>query len=235
MKKQFAILTLLVMLAIGNAYARSTFSSERIREAAKQYVVSQVPGDCEVEVLGRVPDKSFDSDNIKAEFKMTEGHVAGLGSLMLKFSEHGNRVEIVNLRIRVRRFAEVPVAVRSVSVGDYLYGAVEMRRMEITAFNPDEIASKSEIKTCVARKIISEGNIVMKNKITKGNVIKRGQQVDIVVISGPVQVYTSGMAVTDAAAGERCKVKRDSRDGRNRNDYMTGWAGTDGKVYVKAQ
>ncbi len=235
MKKSIIISIILFFMISPISFAKSTFTSDRIEEAVKSFVLEKVYGDIEIEVLGGIRDRIFEDDNILAEFILTDDiEIRGITGVTLKFTNtKGDLKELMNIRLRVRIFQDVPVAVRDIKIGDYLYGAVDFRRMEVTKYNDGEIATKESIKTCVARKDIIKGHIVMKNKLAKGMVIKRGQQVDVVVVAGSVQVFSSGQALTDASVGEQCRIKRDNAE-RNQG-IMTGWAGEDGKVYIKAK
>ena len=234
--KKIIIISFIFLFAITSfSFAKSTFSADRIGEAVKAFVAERVYGDTEIEVLGGIRERTFESDNIVAEFIMQENvEIRGLCAVTLKFSDtNGNLKEILNIRLRVKIYQEVPVAVRDIAIGDYLLGAVDFRRMEVTKYSEGEIATHESIKSCVCRKDIIRGHVVLKNKLAKGMVIKRGQQVDVVVVSGSVQVFSSGQALTDASAGEQCRVKRDNA--KRNQGIMTGWAGEDGKVYIKAR
>jgi flagella basal body P-ring formation protein FlgA len=235
MKKSIITMIILLFAISSFSFAKSTFTADRIEEAVKAFVQEKVYGDIEIEVLGGIRDRIFEEDNIFAEFILTDDvEIRGICGVTLKFSDNrGELKELMNIRLRVRVFQEVPIAVRDIKIGDYLYGAVDFRRKEVTKYNDGEIATKESVKTCVARKDIIKGHIVMKNKLAKGMVIKRGQQVDVVVVAGSVQVFSSGQALTDAAAGEQCRIKRDN--GKREQGIMTGWAGEDGKVYIKAK
>ena len=227
MKNKIFWIVLFLVAIVAKASAEATFSADRIEEAAIAYLESRAFGDCEIEMLGGAKDMKFPADDVLAEFSLTGDLVIrGICTVKLKFSVGNRTLEVLQLRARVRLFEMVPVAIRNIEVGDFLYGAAEFKRMEVTKYRDGEIANKESIQVCVAKKRISQGKIVLKN-------IKTGQYVDVVVVSGPVQVYTSGQALTNAAAGERCRVKRDT--GSHKRGIMTGWAGADGKVYVKAR
>lgn len=61
-------------------------------------------------------------------------------------------------------------------------------------------------------------------------VIRRGENVRIVVVSGSVQVSATGTALQDAAVGDLIRVRRNG----TRSKILQGTAGADGNVYLSS-
>jgi flagella basal body P-ring formation protein FlgA len=61
-------------------------------------------------------------------------------------------------------------------------------------------------------------------------VIRRGENVRIVVVSGSVQVSAAGTALQDAAEGDLIRVRRNG----TRSKILQGTAGADGNIYISS-
>lgn len=236
-KKMKKLLYILKIIAIAlffanmNLYAKSTFTGEDIKIAAIEYVESITPDNYEVEVLGTLIDKTFRSDDIEGNFKKGMRDLRGITSITLEFAKNGKRLDAMSIPIRVKIFKEVPVAKSNIKVGEQLNGKYEVYRVDISSYREEQLISADAIKNAVCKRFVSKGKVISREKITYNSVITRGEPVEIVVVAGAVQVFSTGTAITDAAPGEKVRVKKNG----NKNKVLTGWAGEDGRVYIKAR
>lgn len=134
--------------------------------------------------------------------------VWGYLTLPVKVLMNGKDVERFNLSLEVRVYQQVFVAVapidRSTTITN---GLVEPRYMDITQLSGEPVLVGTELTGKVTRRYISKDTIILREFVEDPKVIRRNDQVTIVVVVGSIQVRAAGKALQDGAMGEIIEVE----------------------------
>jgi len=233
MKIQTLILISLSFFFFGSniLISESTFTGNDIEEATIEYIKSVVKDEIEIEILTNLHDKIFKPSGVTASFVTNGNKLRGNTAVYLEFFYNGKQIEKISIPLKIKIYSEVPVAIENISSGQNLSNSYEIRREDVSDYDVEKIASPNELKKAISKRHISKGRVITEDLISKNNLIRRGDEVDIIVVAGSVYVVSSGMAITDASEGEKVRVKKNGQ----KNQILTGWTGSDGKVYIKAR
>ncbi len=129
-------------------------------------------------------------------------------------------------------FAEAPEQVvapmRAIAQGEPL-SADDFTLLPASSRLPADVVTQlSELTDMEARRDLAAGRAVLRRAITPVRVVRRNQPVSLVFQSGGVRVVVDGLALSDAAAGERVRVA----NARTRK-VVTGVAAEAGHVEVR--
>ncbi len=225
MKKILTYSLFLFLLAYaGNA--ASTFKGDRLEAAAKSYVESKLKGDFEVKTFGLTDDVVLDKDNIHAEIKET-ADLKGIISVPIIFKS-GDKVEkTVLVKLEVKTFEMLPVASKHLKQGDEITSnEFTLERLETTLLKKQNYNTQELLGRTMAKNVRHGEPIALSD--TKGPLlVKRGDMVELTVISGAVKIRANAVSLQDASAGDRVRIKRDGE-----SKVLQGIVAKDGSVVI---
>lgn len=218
----------MLMIFLGqNAFAKSTFSSERLAKGLRDFIATQVQGDVEVEV-SPIEEQRFDQPNITARFNAPRESLRGRTNIIIEFLAGESVIRRIQVAARIRFYAEVPSAAEPIRRGEELQeNSVATERKEITSYKDGELPLVSELVGRRAAQNIQKGTIINRLMIEKQKLIHRGERIAVIAESGCVRVRTSGESLQDGAAGDRVRFKRDGSQ-----SIFSGKVAPDGTVVV---
>ncbi|MFO1349956.1 MAG: flagellar basal body P-ring formation chaperone FlgA [Gammaproteobacteria bacterium] len=108
----------------------------------------------------------------------------------------------------VRAYGEVVVAARTLARGAIIDDAdLKTERRDLTTLAGGFESSTENIVGKQLRRPLQAGEVVATSALLTRPLIKRGEQVTILARSGAVEIKASGIAMRDAALGERLAVR----------------------------
>lgn len=209
--KYYFLTAILVMLIAGVAVAlsKSTFSAERLESAVLHYVKSNVKYESEISIISMINDKTYDDNNVTAAI-IHNTELIGLTQIYIEFRNDERLIDRQKINVRVKLFAQIPVAASEIEKGKYISESdIVYKNAEITELNLSEILQKNRIVGKKATEKILKNFPLLSSNLTSDVMITRGEKVEVIAISGAVQIKTFGVAMNDAKAGEMIRVKRD--------------------------
>ncbi len=224
--KIFFTYSLFLFLLAYAGNAASTFKGERLEAAAKSYIESKLEGDFEVKTFGLTDDVVIDKDNIHAEIKES-ADLKGIISVPIIFKS-GDKVEkSISVKLEVKTFELVPVASKYLKQGDEITSQdFTLNRIETSLLKKQNYNSNELIGRTMAKNVRSGEPIALSD--TKGPLlIKRGDVVELSVISGAVRIRANAVSLQDASAGDRVRIKRDGE-----SKVLQGIVARDGSVLI---
>ncbi len=224
--KIFFTYSLFLFLLAYAGNAASTFKGERLEAAAKSYIESKLEGDFEVKTFGLTDDVVIDKDNIHAEIKES-ADLKGIISVPIIFKS-GDKVEkSISVKLEVKTFELVPVASKYLKQGDEITSQdFTLKRLETSLLKKQNYNTNELIGRTMAKNVRSGDPIALSD--TKGPLlIKRGDVVELSVISGAVRIRANAVSLQDASAGDRVRIKRDGE-----SKVLQGIVARDGSVLI---
>jgi flagella basal body P-ring formation protein FlgA len=97
-------------------------------------------------------------------------------------------------------------------------GDVQIAETEVSKLAQGHLRSLDDIQDVVLRRPIPAGTVLTPAMVTLPRLIRRGTRVMLVNDLGPIKVEMLGEAVSDAARGERVRVRA-----LNSGEVIEGW------------
>lgn len=211
MKNIITYITFFLALLISiNCYSQSTFSSQRLEQSARNFLQKQFSVNSFPIFLIKFPDVSFHSPTVKAKFDYLENLNSSIQKLDVLFYNNNELIRKIEIPFKITIQREVVVANRDIPPNSILKedDLITVGR-EVDNFNQ----ILDEIHFAVGKltnRRISKGETIKKSDLQQQKVVKRGQNVNIEVISGNVKIYSTGTAIQDGAIGDLIRVRRDT-------------------------
>lgn len=214
---KYIIYTFVFLIAF-NCYSQSTFSSQRLEEAGINYLQKQFGEKYLPSFLMKFPDVSFQSPSVKAKFDYTENLQTSIQKLDILFYENNELIRKIEVPFKIKIQKEVVVANKDIPPNSVIRedDLITVSR-DVDNYNQIIIEIQNAVGKLTARRI-SRGEIIKKNDLQQPKVIKRGQSVNVEVISGNVKIYTTGVASQDGAIGETIRIRRDNDNSKSTID-----------------
>jgi flagella basal body P-ring formation protein FlgA len=125
-------------------------------------------------------------------------------------------------------FHKALVTTRALAKGAHLQpGDVRIVETEVSELNQGYLQSVDEIQGLAARRPLPAGTVLSPSQVISPRLVRRGDRVTLVNMTGPIQVEMIGEAVSDAARGERIRVRA-----LNSGKVVEGWVESAGVVKV---
>lgn len=201
--------TLLFFAVLSPAFAGSTFSAERLVEAAREYLRQQAGPGADITYTGKVQDQTFSQSGVRARIRE---HTLGTGSyqsVIVEFSSDDTVIRQVSFPFSISRTISVPVAAADLPAGTIL--TAEHIRLEERSPQSVRVRDIPAVDDVIGRKLtenISASEILTPNRLTAPDGITRGQTVRLVVRTGTIVISTTAKALGDALPGEPVNVMR---------------------------
>jgi len=227
-KHFFGITAIIIICFTVNLNAQSTFSSERLERAIISYVKNINKCESSVEINQKIQEQRFTQSGVQASIKH-QGDLTGLCKVNIDFIFGNEIIRSIEVRIKVKLFANVPVATRFIPRGEDISAKdIEIRKAEVTNIDPNTVAEHGEAIGKKSKNGIPKGSIIKySDLIANADVlVKRGDRVQIIhYIGNQMSIKTTGFAMSNGTAGDIIKVKRD-------NHTLQGFIADDGSVII---
>ncbi|MFH1374442.1 MAG: flagellar basal body P-ring formation chaperone FlgA [bacterium] len=161
-----------------------------------------------VEVLScRLKSVDIESDDIIIR-PLTPKEPLGLFTVMVDVKDDGRVIESGQVRLRIKKFADVLVAADKIRNRQLLTGqCLTIRRMDVTSLNETPLRTLSEIDGFRARRNLRRGTILTTGAVEPVPDIEAGREVSIVYVDDLFRITVAGVALQAGIAGEYVKVK----------------------------
>jgi len=142
---------------------------------------------------------------------MTSKDPLGLFSIKAIVTIDGQTIESTQVRLRIKRFAEVLVATDRIGRHKE-FGAdnLELIRMEVTNLREQAVVSLDELVGHRSKRNIMQGTILTTSAIELIPDVEPGKLVDIVYADGICRITAPGTIMQPGSAGEYVRVKNKS-------------------------
>ncbi len=200
------------------AQAQSSFSGERLKNAAIAYAQKTVGADAEILTTQKIADQSFQESGVTAKCTGSEQSLRGMSNVGIEFAVNGRIVRRMQVPVQVKIMKEVPVVSSSISSNSLITGRLfsyEMR--DVSSFSENELLQQSELIGSTTKRFLPKGSIITRSAITDKNGIRGGMPATILVQAGNVVIRTRGSVLNDASIGETVRVMREGT-----NTMLTG-------------
>lgn len=197
-----------LVLFCGTAAAQSTFSSERLLEAARAHL-QQLASTTEVEPTGSIADQTFSQSGVQARIRNNTLAAGSTQNVVVEFTYNDKVIRQLSIPFRVARTVAVPVAAVSLPAGTVLshqHIAIEQRPAASVRTRTLVAVDSLVGKKLTSNVAVSES--LTTDKLTQADAIRRGQNVTLLARSGSIVVSTQARALGDALPGEQVTVVR---------------------------
>lgn len=202
------LLMLVFCLQTFELNAQSTFSGQRIKALAENYIKTKFGENCTPVLLIEPNDFKFNESSVKAKFEFQERNVSSIQKLFLAFYSQNQLIKTYELPFRVKIKKEVIVAKRDILPNEIITkDDILLENIEVDNIN-DIMTDISQINKMSLKRRVKAGDVIRKSFLKPQNIIKNGQLVTLKVISGTVTIETTGTALQDAACGDVIRVRR---------------------------
>ena len=164
--------------------------------------------ECEIDILSN-PFAATVIGTDQIGFRaLTLSEPAGLFTVLAELKNDGVLVKRCQVRLRVKRFAEVIVATDRLKRHDRLTGdKLVSKRMEITSLRQQPIRSIEQLDGFRIKRNLSKGKILTTGLIEAVPDIEVGREVSILFSDGLCTITAPGRMLQTGWKGDRVKVK----------------------------
>jgi flagella basal body P-ring formation protein FlgA len=132
----------------------------------------------------------------------------GLFTILVTADRNGAVVDRGQVRLRIRKFADVAVLSKQVKFHQSLdQTVVAVKRMEVTNLREQPLAAGDDPSGYRAKRNLTVGQILTNEAIEPLPVIESGSEIAIVATGGAFSISAEGIALQDGARGEQIRVK----------------------------
>lgn len=211
MKQLAAGLAMVMLSGPSLAAALAIQSAAEIIERAETFLTAAASGQHSgrVEVkLGRLDPRLRLSrcDQPLEAFQPPGARMSGTTSVGVRCPSASGWTIYVPATINV--FSKALVTSRTLAKGAALQpGDVQITETEVSKLGQGHLQSLEEIQDVVLRRPLPAGTVLTPSLVVSPQVVRRGTRVTLVNGEGPIKVEMLGEAVSDAARGERVRVR----------------------------
>ncbi|MDX9858166.1 MAG: flagellar basal body P-ring formation chaperone FlgA [candidate division Zixibacteria bacterium] len=162
----------------------------------------------EVEVLEGRLDYIERDYSIAVDKPLTQKEPIGLFSVLATVTYQNGTTETVQVRLRIRKFADVVVADDRMSRFDVLSPErLRVERTDITTLREQPLTSTESVAGLRAARNIRRGDILTTGSVEPIPDIEAGRDVTIVYQDGPCTITAMGKALERGCRGETVRVR----------------------------
>jgi flagella basal body P-ring formation protein FlgA len=228
--KNIIIVVMTVLLSVNSAFSQSTFSGQRLKSVCLDYIYKHVGTNTQVVMSRQIQDQKFSESGVKAKIAANPESLRGNCYINIEFTLDNRLIKRLQLPVRIKIFKLVPVATRTLYRSNEIKdGDIVLEKMDVTYYHETDIPTMDEIKGTKAKRNIAKGSIITRTSLEEKAIIKRGENVQVIVNSGAVRIRTIGTAMQDASFGAVIKVKRN-----NGKTILQGRVARDGTVVISS-
>lgn len=222
------LMTLLALPAVGGDHPVQSHQS--IRDAAKEHALRQVadrPSRVEITV-GRLDSrlKLTECDQQLSTYDSPNGLSGGRGVVGVRCT--GSKPWKIYVPVTLAVMESVVVSRRPLVRGQAVQtGDVALTEMDVSRLHKAYFTRIEDVVGLRSKRSIAAGKTLHAGLLKRAKWVKRGNQVEIVAISGGLQVRMKGKALSDGGRGDSIRVKN-LRSGR----IITGTVADTGVIHV---
>lgn len=139
---------------------------------------------------------------------LTQTKPIGLFTVLVTVNENGELKERGQVRLRIRKYAEVLVASDKIKRHDLLTDEnVVLTRTEVTSLREQPVQSLEELDNCRSKRNIRRGQIITTMAVEPVPDIEVGREVTIVVSNDVLTITAPGKALQSGSHGDYVRVK----------------------------
>ncbi len=132
----------------------------------------------------------------------------GLFTVLATATRNNAVIDRGQVRLRIRKFAEVPVLSRAVKFHQTLdRSLVEVKRMEVTNLREQPLSAGDDPSGYRAKRMLAAGQILTNEAMEPVPAIESGSEVAIEIGGTAFNISAEGIALQDGARGDQIKVK----------------------------
>lgn len=228
MTKNIIIIIMMTIFSGANLFSQSSFSGERLKQACIDYIHSKVGTDVEIFISSIIEDQKFSKKGIIAKLKGEEYSLKGNTNLAIEFVLNEKLVKRLQVPVRIKVYKEVPVAKEGINRGQIIAKRdLQLEKKDVTNYANSELLDFEEIINSKAKRNISASSIITASHIEKGNIINKGDKVQLIVQSGNIRIQAYGEALQDAKINDLLRVRREGT-----KTIIQGKVAEDGTVVI---
>ena len=164
--------------------------------------------ECEIDILSNPLAVTVIGTNQIGFRALTQSEPSGLFTVLAELKNNGILVKRSQIRLRVKRFAEVIVAADRLKRHERLTGdKLVSKRMEITSLRQQLIRSIEQLDGFRIKRNLSKGKILTTGLIEAVPDIEVGREVSILFSDGLCTITAPGRMLQTGWKGDRVKVK----------------------------
>lgn len=186
------------------------FPAQRAIDAAIQKLreTASLPDDAQAICDAPVRDLSLPAGDVQVSAGEPRSLGAGLYMVPVQVNCPGASPVTLNVRLRVNRWREVLVAQRTIRAGETIESdVVAIQRIAVATDDPDLLSDPAEVAGKIARYRVAAGQPLKRSAVEEPAVIRRGQNVKLLVRLAGAVVETSAVALQDGKASARIRVQ----------------------------
>lgn len=186
------------------------FRAQQAVDAAVQKLRETVPLSDNAQAICDTPLRDLTLPNNKVQVTAGEPRAlgAGLYTVPVQIASEGASTLTLNVRLRVSQLREVLVATKAIRSGEAIDpDAVKVQRLATNPEDTELLTDLSEVTGKIARHAIAAGKPLKRSAIDEPAVIRRGQNVKLVVRLDGAAIETGAIALQDGKAGARIRVQ----------------------------
>lgn len=221
-----AILLILFWILGGTrAQAADLTSPDALRAAALAQAQSSITAPDARFTVGRVDDRLRLAACPQPLSSRTASDTGSALSVEVRCDAAGWKLFVpVSVQVQV----PVLVAARPLLRGDAVSAAdVEIQTRERATLGPGWIGAVDQLRGRVLNRMVAPGTVLTPAQFSAERLVRRGQAVTLVAVTGGFEVRSQGKALADAGAGERVRVESSSS-----RRVVEGQVQADGSVAV---
>lgn len=201
-----AIVPILLVPVIGAHSGAATLDDAIIDKMMSMYALDS--SSYRLEVLSNpLRTAETESENVLLR-PLSPKEPLGLFSVMVQLFENGTETESGQVRLKIKRFADVVVTLDKIRRHKELAAdQVALRRSEVTNLREQPFYSVDQLSGLRARRNLSRGRILTSGDVEPVPDIDVGREVTIVYSDGLCRVTARGTALQAGTAGDYIKVK----------------------------
>lgn len=204
---QYILPTVLALLTATSSFAGSATLTDAVR-AYLQDTWRLNMAEHEIEFLSTQIKIDSLGEHILELRPLTQGEPRGLFTLMAELKDQGKLIGRGQIRLRIRKFAEVLVARDRLPRHSKLIRAdFEIKRVEITSLREQPVRQIKSMSAFRLKRNLSRGNILTLRSIEPVPDIDVGREVSILFSGRLFQISAPGRALQAGAIGDIVKVK----------------------------
>ncbi len=202
------LIALVIFLAFTTMIWAAGETGERVIVTSVMSMFHLDPLDIEIEVLSNQLEGRDVTESSLSLRPLTQKDPVGLFTVLATLTENGETVATGQVRMRIRKYAEVMVANDRIKRGEIIDSAmVIFQRREVTNLIERPLTSVDELTGFRVKRNLKKGTIVTTGAIEAIPDIESGRETLIIYSDGLCRVTAPGVALQPGAVGDYIKVR----------------------------
>ncbi len=198
---------------VQKAEAGPFIDHQDIRVAVKEFLIDKTQElkyeDTQIEV-GQIDNRlKLSKCDKKLELNLGNSRLPGNVAVSVRCNNH--KPWKIYTQATVKAYQSIYVANRPITRGTpFRSSDLVLERRNITPLNDNYLTDIGDIEGHIAKRNIRKNEIIKPFHLVKSKLIKKGEQVTIIIETGGISVRMKGKAMNDAVAGDNVRVKNNN-------------------------